>query len=369
VYLLNKALYGLHQAPRLWYGTLATYLKEQGFKRGLIDQTLFIREKDGELLMVQVYVDDIIFGSTNDDLCREFETTMQSKFEMSKMGELNFFLGLQVEQLDKGTFIHQTKYVKDILNRFQMSDTNPMATPLPINHGIDLDEKGELVDPTLYRAMIGSLMYLTASRPDIMYPTCLLARYQSKPKVSHLMAVKRILRYLKGCPDTGLWYPKGEEFDLVAFSDSDYGGCKLDLKSTTAGCQFLGNRLVTWQCKKQTVVAQSTCEAEYIAASSCCSQVLWIQQQMRDYGYEFLSTPIFVDNEAAISITKNPVQHTKSKHIDVKYHFIRDCYDKKLIDVVKIHTDHQRADLFTKAFDKSRFGYLLLVNGIKLKQD
>ncbi|KAJ0677880.1 putative RNA-directed DNA polymerase [Helianthus annuus] len=313
------------------------------------DCTLFIKEQDGDLLLVQ--------------------RIMQDKFEMSAMGEMNFFLGLQVQQTESGIFIHQTKYVGDILSRFQMSDATPIGTPLPTNHGITPDLKGEPVSPSYYRAMIGSLMYLTASRPDIMYPTCLLARYQVNPKASHLAAVKRIFRYLKAYPDTGLWYPRDNNFDLIAFSDSDFGGCKIDGKSTTAGCQFLGNRLVTWQCKKQTCVATSTCEAEYIAASSCCSQVLWIQQQLRDYGFEFLSTPIYVDNSAALDITRNPVQHSKTKHIEIKYHFIRDCFEKRLIDVVKVHTDDQRADLFTKAFDKSRFDFLLLVNGIKVKQE
>ncbi|KAJ0568464.1 putative RNA-directed DNA polymerase [Helianthus annuus] len=203
---------------------------------------------------------------------RNFERIMQDKFEMSATGEMTFFLGLQVQQTESGIFIHQTKYVGDILSRFQMSDATPIGTPLPTNHGITPDLKGEAVSPSNYRAMIGSLMYLTASRPDIMYPTCLLARYQVNPKASHLAAVKRIFRYLKGYPDTGLWYPRDNNFELVAFSDSDFGGCKIDGKSTTAGCQFLGNRLVTWQCKKQTCVATSTCEAEYIATSSCCSK-------------------------------------------------------------------------------------------------
>jgi len=288
---------------------------------------------------------------------------------MSLMGELNFFLGLQVEQLDSGIFLHQTKYVKDILSRFSMTDTRPVSTPLAANHGISPDEEGESVDPTLYRSIIGSLMYLTASRPDIMFATCLCARYQSKPSMSHLNAALRILSYLKGCQDKGLWYPRDDNYDLVAFSDSDYAGCKKDFKSTTGGCQFLGNRLVTWQCKKQTAVANSTCEAEYVAASSCCAQLLWIQQQLRDYGLEFTNSPIFIDNTAAIAITKNPVQHAKTKHIDVKYHFIRDCFEKNLIDVVKIHTDLQKADLFTKGFDKSRFLYLLQVNGMKMKSE
>ena len=197
-----------------------------------------------------------------------------------------------------------------------------------------------------------------------MFAVCLCARYQAKPKVSHLAAAKRIMRYLKGTPDTGLWYPKDDNFSLTSFSDSDYGGCKLNFKSTTGGCQFFGDRLVTWQCKKQTSVATSTCEAEYVAASSCCSQLLWIQQQMRDYGLEFSNTPIFVDNSAAISIIKEPSHHSKTKHIEIKYHFIRDCYEKKLIEIVKIHTDLQKADLFTKAFTKSRFDFLLKSNGI-----
>ena len=198
-----------------------------------------------------------------------------------------------------------------------MSDSSPMGTPIMVNHGMEVDEKGVLVDSTLYRAMIGSLMYLTASRPDIIFATCLCARYQSKPKISHLTAVKRIFRYLKGTPTKGLWYSNDDSFDFVAYSDSDYGGCKQDAKSTSAGCQFLGGRLVSWQCKKQTSVAMSTCEAEYVAASTCCSQVLWIQQQMRDYGLIFLKTPIYVDNEAAIAITKDPVYFNKAKHIHI----------------------------------------------------
>jgi hypothetical protein len=183
---------------------------------------------------------------------------MKQKFEMSAMGELKFFLGLQVDQSADGIFLHQTKYVNDLLSRFGMSDTSPVSTPLPVGHGIDMDAQGPSVDPTLYRSMIGSLMYLTASRPDIMFPTCLLARYQASPKSSHIDAVKRIFRYLKGCPDRGIRYPCADSLELAAYSDSDYGGCKTNMKSTTAGCQFLGSRLVTWQCKKQTCVATST---------------------------------------------------------------------------------------------------------------
>ncbi|GJY48955.1 putative ribonuclease H-like domain-containing protein [Tanacetum coccineum] len=221
------------------------------------------------------------------------------------------------------------------------------------------DENAEDVNVHLYRSMIGSLMYLTSSRPDIMFVVCACARFQVTPKVSHLHAVKRIFRYLKGQPKLGLWYPKDSPFDLEAYTDSDYAGASLDRKSTTGGCQFLRSRLISWQCKKQTVVANSTTEAEYVAASNCCGQVLWIQNQLLDYGYNFMNTKIFIDNESTICIVKNPVFHSKTKHIEIRHHFIRDSYEKILIQVIKIHTSHNVADLLTKAFDVSRFQYLI----------
>ncbi|GKB33283.1 hypothetical protein Tco_0872684 [Tanacetum coccineum] len=206
--------------------------------------------------------------------------------------------------------------------------------------------------------MMESSSAKTTSRPDIMFAVCACARFQVTPKVSHLHAVKRIFRYLKGQPKLGLWYPRDSPFDLEAFSDSDYAGASLDRKSTTGGCQFLGKRLISWQCKKQTIVANSTTEAEYVAAANCCGQVLWIQNQMLDYGFNFMNTKIYIDNESTICIVKNPVFHSKTKHIEIRHHFIRDSYEKRLIQVIKIHTDHNVADLLTKAFDVGRFQYL-----------
>ncbi|GJS66698.1 reverse transcriptase domain-containing protein [Tanacetum coccineum] len=307
-----------------------------------------------EALLVQVHVDDIIFGSTNKELCTEFEKLMHDKFQMSSMGELNFFLGLQVKQREDGIFINHDKYVAEILRKFGFTDVRTASTPMDTEKPLLKDSDGDDVDVHLYRSMIGSLMYLTSSRPDIMFAVCACARFQVTPKVSHSHAVKRIFRYLKGQPKLGLWYPRNSPFDLVAYSDSDYAGASLDRKSTTGGCQFLGCRLISWQCKKQTVVATSSTEAEYVAAASCCGQVLWIQNQMLDYGYNFMHTMINIDNNSTICIVKNPVSHTKTKHIEIRYHFIRDCYDKKLIQVVKIHTDHNFADLLTKALDVGR---------------
>ncbi|GJW51783.1 putative ribonuclease H-like domain-containing protein [Tanacetum coccineum] len=301
VYKVEKALYGLHQAPRAWYETLSAYLLDNGFYIGQIDKTLFIKRVKDDILL------------------------------MSSIGELTFFLGLQVKQKEDGIFISQDKYVGEILKKFGFSSIRTAITPMETNKALTKDEDGKDVDVHLYRSMIGSLMYLTFSRPDIMFSVCACSRFQVQPKVSHLNAVKRIFRYLKGRPNLGLWYPKDSPFILEAFSDSDYAGASLDRKSTTRGCQFLGSRLISWQCKKQTVVANSTTEAEYIAASHCCGQVLWIQNQMLDYGYNFMQTKIHVDNESAICVVKNPVYHSKTKHIEIRHHFIRDSYKKRLI--------------------------------------
>ncbi|GJU30526.1 putative ribonuclease H-like domain-containing protein [Tanacetum coccineum] len=217
-------------------------------------------------------------------------------FRCGSMGELTFFLGLQVKQNPNGIFISQDKYVAEILKKFDFASVKTASTPIETQKPLVKDEEASDVDVHLYRSMIGSLMYVTASRPDIMFAVCACSRFQVTPKTSHLSAVKRIFRYLKGKPKLGLWYPRESSFDLESYSDSDYAGANLDRKSTTGGCQFLGRRLITWQCKKQTIVATSTTEAEYVAAASCCGQVLWIQNQMLDYGFNFMNTKIYIDN-------------------------------------------------------------------------
>ncbi|GJV29575.1 putative ribonuclease H-like domain-containing protein [Tanacetum coccineum] len=261
VYKVVKALYGLHQAPRAWYATLSTFLEEHGYRRGSIDKTLFIKKNKKDIMLVQVYVDDIIFGSTKKSWCDEFETLMKGRFQMSSMGELTFFLGLQVKQSQTGLFISQDKYVADMLKKFDLASVKTTITPMETKMALTKDEESADVDVHLYRSMIGSLMYLNATRPDIMFVVCACSHFQVNPKVSHLIAVKRIFKYLKGKPNLALWYPRESPLDLEAFSDSDYAGANLDRKSTTGGCQFLGRRLISWQCKKQTIVATSTTEA------------------------------------------------------------------------------------------------------------
>ncbi|GJY88001.1 putative ribonuclease H-like domain-containing protein [Tanacetum coccineum] len=266
VYKVVKALYSLHQAPRAWYTTLSTFLLKSEYRRGTIDKTLFIKKDRNDII--------------------------------------------------------QDKYVAEILKKFNFASVKTASTQIERQKPLTKDEEAADVDVHLYKSMIGSLMYLTASRPDIMFAVCACSKFQVTPKTSHLNAVKRIFRYLKGKPKLALWYPKVSSFDLEVYSDSDYAGANLDRKSTTGGCQFLGRRLISWQCKKQTIVATSTTKAEYVAAANYCGQ--------------------------------NLVFHSKTKHIKIRHHFIRDTYEKKLIQVLKIHTDDNVADLLTKAFDVSR---------------
>ena len=359
MYFLFKALYGLKQAPRTWYDTLSLFLLENGFTRGVIDKTLFHKMHNNDLILVQVYVDDIIFGSTNDNLCKRFAKLMQSKYEMSMMGELAFFLGLQVHQKIDGIFVCQSKYIRDLLKKYHMEDSAPAKTPMPTAVKLDQDKSGKNVDITAYRGMIGSLLYLTAGRPDIMFATCLCARFQSDPKELHLIVVKIIFRYLTGTPNLGIWYPKDTGFDLIGYTDSDYAECKIDHKSTSGSCQFLVRRLVSWYSKKQHSVSTSTTEAKYIDAGSCCAQILWMKNQLQDYGLALTKIPILCDNTSAIAIANNPVQHTRTKHIDIRYHFLREHVMSGTVELHFVPADQQIADIFTKPLDESTFSRLV----------
>nr|GEZ55006.1 copia protein [Tanacetum cinerariifolium] len=224
-----------------------------------------------------------------------------------------------------------------------------------LDHVYALDKALKPVDHTDYRSMIGSLKYVTSSRPDIMFSTCMCARYQANPNEHHVSAVKRIFHYLKGTINLGLWYPKDFGFDLTAYSDLDHAGCHLDRKSTSSSVQFLGDKLVCWSSKKQNCVSISTVESEYVAVSSCCAQVLWMRTQLTDYGFFYDKVPIYCDSKNAIAIVCNPVQHTRTKHTDVGYHFIKDHVEKGTIELYFIGTEYQLADLFTKSLPEARF--------------
>jgi hypothetical protein len=309
----------LKQAPRAWYERLKAFLLAKGFKMGSVDKTLFLLKQGNDTLLVQIYVDDIIFGGSSHALVAKFSETMSKEFEMSMMGELTFFLGLQIKQTHEGTFVHQGKYTKDLLRKFDMGEAKPLSTPMSTTTALDEDQEGEAVDQKEYQSMIGSLLYLTATRPDIQFAVCLCARFQSSPRTSHRQAVKRYLRFT---PEFGLWFLASSSLSLCGYSDADYAGCRTERKSTSRTCQFLGSSLVSWSSRKQSTVAQSTTEAKYVAAVACCSQLLWMVATLRDYGLEFRRVPLFCDSTSAICVAKNPVLHSKTKHIEVCFYFL-----------------------------------------------
>ncbi|WVZ75671.1 LOW QUALITY PROTEIN: hypothetical protein U9M48_023706 [Paspalum notatum var. saurae] len=296
VYKLRKALYGLKQAPRAWYARLKSFLLKSGFVMGSVDKTLFLLSRGGDTLI--------------------------------------FFLGLQIKQGLEGTFVHQAKYTRDILKKFNMGDSKPMTTPMSTNTALDADEDGEVMDQKEFRGMIGSFLYLTATRPDIQF------------------AVKR---YLKFTPEFGLWYSSGSSLSLRGFSDADHAGCRIDRKSTSGTCQLLGTSLVSWSSRKQASVSLSATEVEYIAAASCCSQLLWMKATLSDFNLRFGKIPLLVDSTSAISVAKNPVLHSRTKHIDVRFRFLRDHYEEEDIDLIHVVSANQLADIFTKPLEFDAF--------------
>ena len=266
---LKKTLYGLKQAPRAWYDRLTHYLLNRGFKKGYADQTLFVKNDEDYLFVAQVYIDDIVFGATINDRAIEFSKEMKKEFEMSMVGELTFFLGLQVKQKKEGIFVSQEKYARNIVKNFGLDSKKHASTLMSSSTKLNVDSFEVEVSPTLYRSIIGSLLYLTASRPDIAFSVGVCARYQAAPKQSHLTAVKRIIRYINGTPYYGLWYSKDSNAYLVGYSDADWDGSVDDRKSTSGGCFYLGNNLISWMSKKQNFVSLFIAEAEYIATGSC----------------------------------------------------------------------------------------------------
>nr|GEW56784.1 retrovirus-related Pol polyprotein from transposon TNT 1-94 [Tanacetum cinerariifolium] len=306
VYRVVKALYGLHQAPKVWYARLSTFLLKHHYRRGTIDKTLFLKKDSRHIILVQVYVDDIIFGSTNKAWCDEFEVLMKGEFEMSAMGELTFFLGLQVKHLPDGIIISQDKYVKDMLKKFDMESVRTATTPYEVLKHKSKDDPDDAVNVHLFRSMIGSFMYLTTSRPDIMFAVSACSKHQ-----------------------------------LEAYSDSDYAGSHGDRKSITGGYQFLGRRLISWQCKKQIVVATSSTEAEYVATASCSGQ-------------------------STICIVKNLVFHQRTKHIEIRHHFIWDANEKNLIQILLSGSPHWDAQSLVSCGVLFKLNTLLAVHDVRL---
>ncbi|GKB92062.1 retrovirus-related pol polyprotein from transposon TNT 1-94 [Tanacetum coccineum] len=336
------------------YSRLKSFLIKHEYNMGMVDNTLFTKKKGSNLVIVQIYVDDIIFGSTCQELCDDFAKIMHNEFEMSMMGELNFFLGLQIKQMEDDIFFNQSKYIKEMLKKFSLKDSKPLKTPMSSDTKFMKEEECESVDSTKYRGMICSLLYLMASRPDIMFSVCLCARFQEDPKTSHIEAVKRIFRYIKGTTHLGIWYPKGTGIETVLYADSHHAGI----------CTFVGCFLTSWFSKKQTALAISTTEAKYVSSGKACQQALWMKQALIDYDIRLDDVPIMCDNKGAIDLSKNLVQHSRTKHIKIRHHFLRDNVQKGNISIEKVLSEDNIADIFTKPLKRESFSYLRLGLGM-----
>lgn len=354
---LRKALYGLRQAPRAWNDKLDSTLKKVGFQQSPHEASVYRRGKGGNALLVGVYVDDLVITGSKEEEVEEFKAQMKATFQMSDLGLLSFYLEIEVHQDSSGISLRQTAYAKHIVELGGLTGCNLAHTPMEERLKLSRDSTAEEVDATEYRRIVGSLRYLVHTRPDLAFAVGYVSRFMQRPTAEHQQAVKRILRYIAGTSDYGLHYPRcpGAEH-FIGYSDSDLAGDIDTSKSTTGTMFFLRKCLVSWQSVKQQVVALSSCEAEYIAATTASTQALWLARLLGDLlGKEAQAVELRVDSKSALALAKNPVFQERSKHIRIKYHFIRSCLDEGSIKAGYINTQDQLADFLTKSLGRVKF--------------
>lgn len=353
---LKKALYGLKQAPRAWYGKIAEYLQFCGYTASESDSSLFIKKHQGQMVVVLLYVDDIILTGSNYGEVTRLQDELSLRFEMKKLGELGTFLGLQIENLEEGLFVSQINYAKKLVDKFGMTDGKKSYTPLDVNPRLSRDEGTCLPDPRLYRALVGSLIYLTITRPDIAYAVGVVSRYMQEPRKPHLEEAKKILKYINTSLDVGLFYRKGAKFVLQGFADADFAGDRDDRRSTSGFVFLCGNTSISWSSRKQGSVSLSTTEAEYKASAHAAQECIWLRRLLEDLHVKFdQPVPIHGDNLSAIKLTSNPVFHARTKHIELEHHFIREKVLEGIIEMVAVRSEDNVADIFTKALPKGPF--------------
>ncbi|GAA0156010.1 transmembrane signal receptor [Lithospermum erythrorhizon] len=341
VFKLHKALYGLKQAPRAWYSKMESHFINEGFKKSSSQQTLFTKRKgEGNIILVSVYVDDLIYIGNDEELIAEFKTSMLKKFDMIDLGSLSYFLGIKVIQSEKWIFIYQKKYAEEVLKRFGMMECNHVNNPIAPGVKVNKDPDENAVDETLFKQIVGSLMYLTATRPDLMFVTSIISRYMAKPTELHMQIAKRALRYVKGTTQLGIMYQRDTEMKgkLKSYTHSDYAGDMDDRKSTSGYVFLISSGAVAWSSKKQQIVTLSTTEAEFVTAAYCTCQALWMKRILKDI---------------------------ESKHIDIRYHFLRDLSKEKAIEFQHCGTGDQIADIMTKPLKLETFQKLRDMLGMK----
>jgi hypothetical protein len=354
---LRKALYGLRQAPRAWNIKLDATLKEMGFQQSVHEAAVYRRGMGRSVLLIGVYVDDLVITGTDEAKVRAFKMQMMDKFQMSDLGLLCFYLGIEVRQDNTGITLRQAHYAKRIVELGGMEGCNPAHTPMEERLQLSRYSEAEEVDATQYRRIVGSLRYLVHTRPDVAFAVGYMSRFMERPTAEHQSAIKRILRYIAGTIDYGLHFGRHSgAAHFVGYCDSDLAGDIDASKSMSGMLFFLGSSLVSWQSLKQQVVALSSCEAEYIAATSAVTQVLWLARLMGELlGKKAEAVELRVDSKSALALAKNPVFHGRSKHIRIKFHFIGSCLEEGSVKANYINTVDQLADILTKPLGRVKF--------------
>lgn len=357
---LKRSLYGLKQAPRIWFEKFRSTLLGFSYNQSKYDSSLFLQKTSNGIVVLLVYVDDILVTGSDVQAIDHLKKLLCSTFQMKDLGQLHYFLGLEVHHQPQGIFLNQHKYIQDLVELAGLRGATPVETPMEINVKYRRDEGELLSDPTLYRQLVGSLIYLTITRPDISYVVHIVSKFMQCPRHFHLSAVKRIIRYILGTPNRGLFFPTGSSLKLQAYSDADWAGCPDTRKSITGWCMFLGDALISWKCKKQNNVSKSSTEAEYRAMSAACSEIIWLRGLLAELGYsQAQPTPLHADNTSAIQIAANPVYHERTKHIEVDCHSIREAFDRLVITLPHVSTTLQIADIFTKSMSCQRHNFLV----------
>ncbi|KAI3713826.1 hypothetical protein L1987_72412 [Smallanthus sonchifolius] len=357
---LNKALYGLKQAPRAWFNRIEGYFLKEGFTKSYYDHTLFIKKASEGMVIVSLYVDDLIYTGSNEGVCENFKVSMMHEFEMTNLGKMKYFLGVEVNQGKKRISMCQKNYAKEVLERFNMWESNGVKNLIVPGTVVTKAGESGMVDETEYKRLVGSLMYLTVTRPDLMYSVSFISRYMSNPHEEHMYVAKRILRYVKETYDYGLIYDQRGGNKLQVFTDSDYARDVADRKSTSGYVCILSQAAICWSSRKQGIVTLSSTEAEYVAATICAGHCVWLKGLLEEISNEELGTiEIQCDNSSTIKLSKNPVLHRKTKHIDVRYHYLRDLVNEEIIKLLFCPTADQVADVMTKpvkldSFEKMR---------------
>ncbi|KAK9062637.1 hypothetical protein SSX86_019825 [Deinandra increscens subsp. villosa] len=354
---LNKAIYGLKEAPRAWFQRLSAFLLANGFVCSRANPSLFIFKCDTCIIYLLVYVDDLILTGNHEQTVRSFITRLHSEFAIKDLGDLNYFLGLEVTNVSDGLFLSQTKYAKEILLKAKMFDAKPMPTPLSPNATL-VNEGEPYPDPTFYRSIIGALQYLTITRPDISYSVNQLSQFLKTPTQDHFSHVKRLLRYIKGTIHYGLTFTKQADSNILGYSDAEWARCIETRRSTYGYSIFLGGNLVSWSAKKQHSVARSSCESEYRAMANTAAEIIWLTHLLRELHALSPDRPtLLCDKKSAIFMSQNPVAHKRSKHLDLDYHFIRELVTSGKLHTKFVPSKLQVADIFTKSLPREQFEY------------